>query len=80
MKSMGIVRRIDELGRVVIPRELRRTLDIKDNDPVEIFTEEDGNIVLRKYQPGCICCNRLDNLKQLPNGFGICADCLSQIK
>lgn len=80
MKSMGIVRRVDELGRVVIPRELRRTLDIKDNDPVEIFTGEDGAIILKKYQPGCICCNSLDNLKQLPNGDFMCADCFNQIK
>lgn len=80
MKSMGIVRRIDELGRVVIPRELRRTLAIKDGDPLEVFTEEDGNIVLRKYQPGCVCCNRLDHLKKFPNGTCICENCLSQIK
>jgi len=52
MKSTGIVRRIDPLGRVVLPKELRKTLDISEGDPLEIFTDE-GMIILRKYQPAC---------------------------
>ena len=51
MKATGIVRRIDELGRVVIPKEIRRTLRIREGDPLEIFTERDGGIILRKYSP-----------------------------
>lgn len=51
MKATGIVRRIDELGRVVIPKEIRRTLRIREGDPLEIFTENDGGIVLKKYSP-----------------------------
>lgn len=51
MKSLGIVRRIDSLGRVVLPKELRITLDIQDNDPIEMFTDDGGLIVLRKYSP-----------------------------
>lgn len=51
MKSLGIVRRIDPLGRVVLPKELRTTLDIQDNDPIEMFTDDGGLIVLRKYSP-----------------------------
>ena len=51
MKATGIVRRIDELGRVVIPKEIRRTLRIREGDPLEIFTEREGNIILKKYSP-----------------------------
>ncbi len=51
MKATGIVRRIDELGRVVIPKEIRRTLRIREGDPLEIFTERDGGIILKKYSP-----------------------------
>ncbi len=55
MKATGIVRKVDELGRIVIPMELRRTLDIEKEDSVEIFVD-DGSIVLRKYEPACIFC------------------------
>lgn len=51
MKATGIVRRIDDLGRVVVPKEIRRTLKIREGDPMEIFTEKDGEIILRKYSP-----------------------------
>src|SRR5690625_4657794 len=51
MRATGIVRRIDELGRVVIPKEIRRTLRIREGDPLEIFTEREGNIILKKYSP-----------------------------
>ena len=51
MKATGIVRRIDDLGRVVIPKEIRRTLQIRESDPLEIFTDQDGGIVLKKFSP-----------------------------
>ena len=51
MKETGVVRRIDDLGRVVIPKEIRKTLRIKEGDPLEIFTEKDGDIILKKYSP-----------------------------
>ena len=51
MKATGIVRRIDDLGRVVIPKEIRRTLRIREGDPLEIYTEKDGGVVFRKYSP-----------------------------
>lgn len=54
MKSTGIVRKVDELGRVVIPIELRRTMNIKEGDPLEIFTEED-RIIFKKYVPNMAC-------------------------
>ena len=51
MKATGVVRRIDDLGRVVIPKEIRKTLRIKEGDPLEIFTDREGSIILRKYSP-----------------------------
>ena len=51
MKATGIVRRIDELGRVVIPKEIRRTLRIREGDPLEIYTEKDGEVIFKKYSP-----------------------------
>lgn len=53
MKPTGIIRRVDDLGRVVIPKEIRRSLEIRENDPLEIYTDEDGSIIFRKYNP-CI--------------------------
>ncbi len=51
MKATGIVRRIDDLGRVVVPKEIRRTLRIREGDPLEIFTDKEGEIILKKYSP-----------------------------
>ena len=51
MKATGIVRRIDDLGRVVIPKEIRRTMRIREGDPLEIFTSNDGEVVFKKYSP-----------------------------
>jgi len=59
MKATGIVRRIDDLGRVVIPKELRRVFEIKEGDPLEIFVDGNG-IILRKYAPGCVLCGETD--------------------
>ena len=78
MKATGIVRRLDQLGRIVIPKELRTTLDLKDTDPVEIFTEGD-TIILRKYQPSCIFCSDADDLVQI-DGKNVCRKCIERIK
>jgi AbrB family transcriptional regulator (stage V sporulation protein T) len=51
MKATGVVRRIDDLGRIVVPKEIRRTLRIREGDPLEIFTDKDGEIILKKYSP-----------------------------
>ena len=51
MKATGVVRRIDDLGRIVIPKEIRKTLRIKEGDPLEIFTDREGGIILKKYSP-----------------------------
>ncbi len=77
MKSTGIVRRVDELGRIVLPIELRRTLDISEKDALEIYVDED-KIILKKYQPACIFC---DDAKDVINfkGKNICRKCLKEI-
>ena len=51
MKATGIVRRIDELGRIVVPKEIRRTLRIREGDPLEVYTDREGEIILKKYSP-----------------------------
>ena len=74
MKSTGIVRKVVELGRIVLPIELRRTLGIEEKDRIEIFVDGES-IILRKYQPACIFC---DNAKDIINykGKNICPDCI----
>jgi transcriptional pleiotropic regulator of transition state genes len=78
MKSTGIVRRVDELGRVVIPIELRRTLEIAEKDALEIYVDGE-QIILKKYQPACIFCG---NAKDVENfkGKNICQNCLNEIR
>jgi transcriptional pleiotropic regulator of transition state genes len=78
MKSTGIVRRVDELGRVVIPIELRRTLNIAERDALEIYVDGE-EIMLKKYEPACIFCG---NAKDVINykGKNICKDCLEELK
>ena len=61
MRPLGIVRKVDILGRVVIPKELRDTLDIAEKDPIEIFVE-DEKIILRKYNPTCVFCGSTNNV------------------
>ena len=78
MKSTGIVRKVDELGRVVIPIELRRTLGIAEKDALEIYV--DGNsVILKKYEPDCIFCG---NARDVVNfkGKNICSACLKDMK
>ena len=77
MKSTGIVRKVDELGRIVLPIELRRTLDIAEKDSLEIYVEDDC-IILRKYQPACIFC---DNARDVVvyKGKNICRDCIKAL-
>lgn len=79
MKSTGIVRKIDDLGRIVLPMELRRTLNIEEHDPVEIFTEED-TIILRKYAPvtACVFCGETKDLVSFCNK-PICTKCADTI-
>ncbi len=77
MKSTGIIRKVDELGRIVLPIELRRTLDIAEKDMLEIFVSS-GSIVLKKYEPDCIFCHSDRDVAQF-KGKNICADCLADL-
>ncbi len=78
MKSTGMVRKVDELGRIVLPSEIRKSMDINVRDSLEIFTDE-HRIVLQKYQPACIFCNGADGMKYF-NNYRICAECLDKLK
>jgi len=78
MKSTGIVRKVDELGRIVLPVEMRRTLDIAEKDALEIYVEGD-TIILRKYQAACVFCDSLRNVISF-KGRNVCADCIGKMK
>ena len=76
MKATGIVRKLDELGRVTLPIELRRTMEVKEGDPLEIFVDED-QIILQKYEgdkPKCAHCGSTDGLQKVGKGY-ICKKC-----
>lgn len=78
MKSTGIVRKVDELGRIVLPIELRRTLDIMEKDALEIYVDGSA-VVLKKYEPTCIFC---DDAKSVINykGKNVCRNCMKELK
>ena len=78
MKSTGIVRKVDELGRIVLPIELRRTLDIVEKDAIEIYVDG-ASIILKKYEPTCIFCGDAKNVINY-NGKNICAACMKELK
>ena len=77
MKSIGIVRKIDELGRIVLPIELRNKMDINTKDSVEIFVDND-KIILKKYQPCCVFCGNADNVTMF-KGKLVCRDCIEEV-
>lgn len=78
MKTTGIVRQMDSLGRIVLPIELRRTLDIAQKDSLEIYVE--GNqIILKKYEPTCIFCENSRDIVSF-KGKNVCPDCLKELK
>ena len=78
MKSTGIVRKVDDLGRIVLPVEIRNVLDIKTMDAIEIFTDND-RIILQKYAPACVFCNDTDDVIYF-SGKRVCASCIKQLK
>ncbi|MGH4117787.1 AbrB/MazE/SpoVT family DNA-binding domain-containing protein [Clostridium sp.] len=78
MKSTGVVRRVDELGRIVIPIELRRNLDIVEKDALEIYVDGEM-IILKKYQPACIFCGEVKDVVNY-RGKNICTPCLDHLK
>lgn len=78
MKSTGVIRNIDELGRIVVPKEIRKHLGIESTDPVEIFVDGD-RILLRKYEPCCCFCGSSEGVIDF-KGKKICRACLYEIK
>ena len=78
MKNTGVVRKLDKLGRIALPKELRTTLDIKEKDPLEIYVEGEM-IVLRKYQPACIFCGEAKDVIEF-KGKKICKECEQEFK
>lgn len=78
MKATGITRKVDELGRVVIPIELRRTMSIDEADPLEIYVDNE-KIILKKYEPGCMFCGNAEGIKNI-NGKNICISCQKELK
>ncbi len=78
MKSTGIVRKVDELGRIVLPIELRRTLDIAEKDSLEIYVDEDS-IILKKYHPACIFCGETEGVENYKDKK-VCKNCLTDLK
>ena len=77
MKSTGIVRKVDELGRIVLPIELRRTLEIAERDELEIYLDDD-KVVLKKYEPSCIFCGSSCGLVSY-HGRNVCVECIENM-
>lgn len=78
MKTTGIVRCIDELGRLVIPKEIRRQMGIENSDPVEVFVDED-RIIVKKYHPLCHFCGSAEDITEF-RGKNICRSCIAELK
>ena len=78
VKSTGIVRKVDELGRIVLPIEMRRTLDIEEKDALEIYVEG-SSVILKKYKPSCIFCDTTKDIVVF-KGKNICPKCLKELK
>lgn len=78
MKATGIIRRVDKLGRIIIPGQLRKEYGIGPGDSMEILSTDDG-FLIRHYRPGCAFCERVDGLATI-HGRRICADCLEEIR
>ena len=78
MKSTGIVRKVDELGRIVLPIEMRRTLDIAEKDALEIYVEG-SSVILKKYKPSCIFCDATKDITVF-KGNNVCPTCLTELK
>ena len=77
MKSTGIIRKVDELGRIVLPIELRRTLDIAERDELEIYMEND-RIILQKFEPACVFCGSSRRLSDY-RSKKVCQDCIRNL-
>lgn len=78
MKPIGVVRKVDDLGRIVLPMNIRNSLEIASGDPIEIFAD-DNKIILQKYHPACIFCDNANDIVYF-NGKRICESCLEKLK
>jgi transcriptional pleiotropic regulator of transition state genes len=78
MKATGIVRKIDPLGRIVVPAELRKTLNIKEKEPFEIYVENNDTIIFKKYEPACTFCGEARDTSSF-KGKIICSNCLNTL-
>ena len=78
MKSIGFVRRVDSLGRIVLPVELRKSFDIGIKDPLEIYVDGE-QIILKKYEPACVFCGQAREIKHF-KGKNICSNCLENLQ
>jgi len=80
-KTTGIVRKVDELGRIVLPKELRTTMGIDEGTPLEIYVDrKTGEIILKVYQPGCVLCGNIPGEKAFElEGKQVCANCCTEI-
>ena len=78
MKATGVVRKIDPLGRLVIPIEVRRMLGLRENEPVEMYVEG-TKVIIQKYVPACLICGALNNVQKI-NDKNLCDACIDKIK
>lgn len=78
MKSTGIVRKLDELGRVVLPIELRRTLEMKDRQELEIYVDGDA-VILKKFERACLFCKGREDVREV-HGRSVCKNCIDEMK
>lgn len=78
MKSTGIVRKVDELGRIVLPIEMRRTLDIAERDALEIYVDG-SSVILKKYKPSCVFCDGVKDVQTF-HGKNICPKCIEELR
>jgi len=78
VKSTGIVRKVDELGRIVLPIEMRRTLDIAEKDALEIYVEG-SSVILKKYKPSCVFCDSSKDIVVF-KGKNVCPKCMKELK
>lgn len=77
MKNIGIVRKLDPLGRIVLPKELRKTLKLEEKDPMEIFVEGDL-VILKKYEPACVFCGEANDVENF-RGKNVCHKCAKEL-
>jgi transcriptional pleiotropic regulator of transition state genes len=79
LRAMGVVRQVDGLGRVVIPKEIRTSLEYREGQPLEFFVQENGDVVLRKYERGCTFCGNAEGVKEFRQKL-VCATCVAEMK